>query len=76
LDENLVEEEVRVTKIKKIPTGEKLQVTCNSPKGVFYITRKNDSTKLFFLYKEEKDKTLERLDKGRKNPMEFDKLIW
>ncbi len=39
------------------------------------LRRKKDG-KLFFLYKEEKDKTLERLDKGRKNPMEFDKLIW
>ena len=47
----------------------------NPKKGVFVIT-KQVSTGLFFLYKKGEDGTFEKLDKGRKNPCDFDGFIW
>lgn len=65
-----------MAKLKKIPSGEVIQVTnTNTKKEVFVIT-KAVSSGLFYLYRKNSDSTYEKLDKGRKNPLEFDPLIW
>ena len=58
-----------------IPKGEKVWVTyCRlNSEDKYYVTTKNGSRDIYYLYKEEKGK-IEKIDKSS-NPSEFEKLI-
>lgn len=60
---------------KKFATGEFLSVTCLTKSCRYFIT-KSSKTGLFYLYKEIAENNLKKIDKGRKNPIEFDDFIW
>lgn len=65
-----------MAKTKKFPTGESLAVTNKAKDGTIYYITQNSTSGLFFLYKELPDKSLDKIGKGLKNPLDFDEIIW
>ena len=61
--------------IKKLPANEPTQVTTTNVKGEVYVTTRKTDNNLFYLYKKVPT-GYEKNDKGRKNPLEFDPIIW
>lgn len=54
-----------------IRKNERIWATIKSSNGVFYITSKNDSRDMYYIYKEENEKAV-KIGKG-KNPLDLER---
>lgn len=61
--------------IKKIPSTEKLKVTCRTGKKEYVVTKKVDSN-TFYLYEKTPGGYEKLSPRGASDPTVFDEIIW
>lgn len=62
--------------IKKIPTSEKLKVTCRTGKKKEYVITKKIDSNIFFLYEKVSEGYEKMSPRGASDPTVFDEIIW